>query len=483
MVPASVAACITTTVVWPRSSTPPSPPTRPSVAAGAAPCTLSSACSRERRRGWRRGGGAGGGPGVQGANGSFGGGGGGGGADAMTTAAGGAGGFGGGGGGGGGHTIGSDGGLGGAGGYAGGQGGPAQYSGGGGGGGGAGLGGALFNMAGSVNIMSSTITGNSATGGPGGQGSSAAVAPARASAADCTTTRRLASGRSLRQTYGIAPITLSATDTSGLPMSFSVISGPATLSGSVLTVTGAGNVVVEASQAGNATYSAAVPVDESFTVAPASLTLTPTAGQSMVYGGTVPALTYTYTGLVNGDSSAMFSGGLVTTATSSSGVGGYPITEGTLAATGNYTIGTFNAGTLTVNAATLTVSANAQTKVYGSADPTLTYAVSGFQLSDTAATVLTGALTRTPSETVAGSPYAISQGTLAANTNYNITYNTAQFTITPAATTTTVASLVNPSVSGQEVSFTATVGNASGTGPVPAGSVQFVVDGTKLGTR
>src|SRR5208283_1475129 len=59
--------------------------------------------------------------------------------------------------------------------------------------------------------------------------------------------------------------------------------------------------------------------------------------------------------------------------------------------------------------------------------------------------------------------------------------NTAQFTITPAATTTTVASLVNPSVSGQEDSFTATVGNASGTGPVPAGSVQFVVDGTKLG--
>ena len=82
---------------------------------------------------------------------------------------------------------------------------------------------------------------------------------------------------------------------------------------------------------------------------------------------------------------------------------------------------------------------------------------------------------------MAGSPYAISQGTLAANTNYNITYNTAQFTITPAPTTTTVASLVNPSVSGQEVSFTATVGNASGTGPVPAGSVQFIVDGTNLG--
>ncbi len=87
------------------------------------------------------------------------------------------------------------------------------------------------------------------------------------------------------------------------------------------------------------------------TVNPAPLTVTAT-GESMTYGGAVPALTYTYTGLVNGDTSATFSGGLATTATSSSSVGSYPITQGSLAATGNYTIGTFNAGTLTVTMAT-----------------------------------------------------------------------------------------------------------------------------------
>ena len=76
------------------------------------------------------------------------------------------------------------------------------------------------------------------------------------------------------------------------------------------------------------------------TVNPAPLTVT-AVNKSMTYGGTVPALTYTYTGLVNGDTSATFSGGLATTATSSSSVGSYPITQGTLAATGNYTIGTF----------------------------------------------------------------------------------------------------------------------------------------------
>ena len=84
---------------------------------------------------------------------------------------------------------------------------------------------------------------------------------------------------------------------------------------------------------------------------PALLTVT-AAIQSMTYGGAVPALIYTYTGLVNGETSATFTGGLATAAASSSSVGSYPITLGTLAATGNYTIGTFVPGTLTVAMAT-----------------------------------------------------------------------------------------------------------------------------------
>ena len=54
-------------------------------------------------------------------------------------------------------------------------------------------------------------------------------------------------------------------------------------------------------------------------------------------------------------------------------VGNYPITEGTLKATGNYTIGAFKAGTLTVTPAPLTVTANNLSKVYGAAMPALTY--------------------------------------------------------------------------------------------------------------
>jgi hypothetical protein len=73
------------------------------------------------------------------------------------------------------------------------------------------------------------------------------------------------------QTFGTPPITLSATASSGLPVSFTVVSGPATLNGSVLSFTGSGQVTVSASQAGNATYSAAPTVPQSFTVNPAPL--------------------------------------------------------------------------------------------------------------------------------------------------------------------------------------------------------------------
>ncbi|NDD57276.1 MAG: hypothetical protein EBZ44_06115, partial [Verrucomicrobia bacterium] len=49
-------------------------------------------------------------------------------------------------------------------------------------------------------------------------------------------------------------VPLNAQTDSGLPVVFSVISGPATLSSNILTVTGAGNVLVNATQPGNETY-------------------------------------------------------------------------------------------------------------------------------------------------------------------------------------------------------------------------------------
>jgi hypothetical protein len=65
-----------------------------------------------------------------------------------------------------------------------------------------------------------------------------------------------------------APFGLSATASSGLPVTFTVLDGPAMLSGATLSLTAVpGTVTVRASQAGNATYLAAPDVTQSFAVA------------------------------------------------------------------------------------------------------------------------------------------------------------------------------------------------------------------------
>jgi hypothetical protein len=76
------------------------------------------------------------------------------------------------------------------------------------------------------------------------------------------------------RTYGDAPFELSASASSGLPVSFSIASGPASLSGNILTLTGAGMVTVRASQAGDETRAPAPDVEQSFTVAKATATVT-----------------------------------------------------------------------------------------------------------------------------------------------------------------------------------------------------------------
>ncbi len=68
------------------------------------------------------------------------------------------------------------------------------------------------------------------------------------------------------QGFTATPITLSATASSGLVVAFAVQSGPASISGNNLTLTGTGTVTVRATQAGDATYAAATPVDRSFAV-------------------------------------------------------------------------------------------------------------------------------------------------------------------------------------------------------------------------
>ncbi|MEI6715811.1 MAG: putative Ig domain-containing protein [Verrucomicrobiota bacterium] len=70
--------------------------------------------------------------------------------------------------------------------------------------------------------------------------------------------------------------TLSSSPTSGLPVTYTLVSGPARLSGNLVMLTGAtGIVTIIARQAGDSSYAAALPVTQSFTVT--AMTTEPTA--------------------------------------------------------------------------------------------------------------------------------------------------------------------------------------------------------------
>ncbi len=69
-----------------------------------------------------------------------------------------------------------------------------------------------------------------------------------------------------------------------------------------------------------------------------ALIVTPAAGQSVVYGSVVPALKGSFSGFLNGDTAAIVSGSLGTTATAISPAGSYPFTLGGLFVDGDYTL-------------------------------------------------------------------------------------------------------------------------------------------------
>ena len=91
-------------------------------------------------------------------------------------------------------------------------------------------------------------------------------------------------------TFGVAPVTLSGSSSSGLPLSFSVVSGAGSISGSSLNVTGAGSLVLRASQAGNTNYNAATAVDASITIAKATANIT-LSNLGQTFNGTAKPVT------------------------------------------------------------------------------------------------------------------------------------------------------------------------------------------------
>jgi hypothetical protein len=172
--------------------------------------------------------------------------------------------------------------------------------------------------------------------------------------------------------YGSAPFAVTATSSAGsnYPVTITVTSGPATINGGVVTLTGAGTVLLQGAQAGNADYTAAS-TTQSFQVTPAPLSVAAN-NTSRGYGAANPTFSGTVTGAAGSDS---FTESFSTTATATSNAGTYPIVPAASGASlANYTVTIVN-GALSVTAATTTTSLNAPPSAAYGASVTLTATV------------------------------------------------------------------------------------------------------------
>jgi hypothetical protein len=248
----------------------------------------------------------------------------------------------------------------------------------------------------------------------------------------------------LATSYGAGPIALSAIASSGLPITYQVVSGPAVLSNGAkfLSLNGTGLVVVAARQAGSSVYTSAE-VIQSFMVAQATLTVMPVS-MTAVYGAIPSSFNYTVSGFVLGQSATVVTGkpAISSSASSKSGVGIYTLTASidTLSAA-NYSF-VFGSGTLTINKAVLTVTATNPGMTYGGLLPVITYAVKGFVNGDTQTNSVSGApqLTTVATGKSAVGKYAISAGagTLSA-ANYSFVFDNGTLTINKAVVMVDVA--------------------------------------------
>ncbi|MGH3300865.1 MAG: Ig-like domain repeat protein [Streptosporangiaceae bacterium] len=292
--------------------------------------------------------------------------------------------------------------------------------------------------------------------------------------------------------------------------------------GAQVNVVGAGTCTITANQSGTyfdqivpgfnldqpeetPVFSAAPQAEQSFTVDPAPLTITP-SDQAMAYGGTAPAFSATYSGFVSGDTQSVVSG----LSCGPVDAGGNPLDPGGLAvgtytttcwgaSAANYTV-QYGTGTLTVSkAATSTslsskpgssvwgqsVTFTAGVKPAGTGDPTGTVefkdgasdiAGCSAQPVDTA----TEAASCTTSALAVGSHQVTA--TYGGDSNFiGSTASSAQ-KVSTAGTGTEVSSADPGVMAGQPATFTATVTAEPPGAGTPSGTVTFYDGATELGT-
>ena len=258
-------------------------------------------------------------------------------------------------------------------------------------------------------------------------------------------------------TYGDAPFSLNATASSGLAVSYtsSNASVATVAANGTLTIVGAGNTTITANQTGNATYSAATDVSQTLTVNQKALAITGLTGVNKTYDGLTTASatgTPALSGLVGSDTVTL--GGTASYTFSSAAVGTAKsiTTTGYTMSGGQSSYYTLTQPTLSANitAASLAITAQNVIKAFG---VTLTggggstaFTPSGLQNGETIGTVTitygTGAAASDAAGIYTGAvtPSAATGGTFTAS-NYSISYESGNITVSASPTISTSGSL------------------------------------------
>ena len=284
------------------------------------------------------------------------------------------------------------------------------------------------------------------------------------SSALAQTSQTITFGALANKTYGAAPFTVSATASSGLPVSFTSLTTPVcTVSSTTVTIIAAGTCTVQASQAGNATYAPAPNVSQTFTVAKANQTITFAALTGKIYG----AAPFTVSATASSGLAVTF----VSTTIAVCTVSGNTVT---IIAGGTCTIQAQQAGNSNYNAAanvnqTFAVAKAAQTITFGALSGK-TYGTPAFAVSATASSglAITFSSTTTAVCTVTGSTVTIVTGgtcsikaSQAGNTNYlAATAVTQSFTVAKANQTITFGALAGKMYGAAPFTVSATTSSA-----------------------
>jgi len=182
------------------------------------------------------------------------------------------------------------------------------------------------------------------------------------------------------KTYGSTDMDLLASATSGLTIDYSSDNtAVVTVVNGKIHIIGAGSANIAANQSGNANFNTATEVIQILTVNKAMITVT-SDPKIKIYGSVNPALTIQYSGFVNGDDATDLTAvpAASTAVNNATNVG--VVTDAITIGGGvdeNYDF-TYVADDFTVTKANLTVTADAKTKVYGEANPVLTFLYSGW---------------------------------------------------------------------------------------------------------